>query len=108
MRQPPNNTDRFRVYTKDLSDNALLFILRSKEGRWFLMTLFNDTKLFNNTFTGNSQTFFNEGMREVGRTIFNRINTLGPEAVKLRQQGELEYAEVMREFYAVREQGRSN
>lgn len=92
----------FRAYTKEKSDNALMSILSTEDGRWFLMTLFNDTRLFNNAFTGNSQTFFNEGLREAGRMIYNRINILGDKAVKLRQQGELEYAQTMKSFYEMK------
>ena len=65
--------------------DALLTILNSESGRWFLMRLLDKTKVNADNFTGNSQTFYNEGMRKVGLLILNDIQ------VELKQKAELEY-----------------
>lgn len=72
---------------------ALQNILNSKSGRWFLMRLLDKTKINSKTFTGNSQTFYNEGMREIGLLILDDIKYLGIEGIKLKQKAELEYIE---------------
>lgn len=71
--------------------DALLTILNSESGRWFLMRLLDKTKVNADNFTGNSQTFYNEGMRKVGLLIPNDIQNLGITGVKLKQKAELEY-----------------
>lgn len=71
--------------------DALLTILNSESGRWFLMRLLDKTKVNADSFTGNSQTFYNEGMRKVGLLILNDIQNLGITGVKLKQKAELEY-----------------
>lgn len=71
--------------------DALLTILNSESGRWFLMRLLDKTKVNADNFTGNSQTFYNEGMRKVGLLILNDIQNLGITGVKLKQKAELEY-----------------
>ena len=74
-----------------LDQNALKSILKSTEGRWFLMRLLDATGVNSNSFTGNSTTFFNEGKRQVGLELLARIQEIGLDAVKLKQKAELEY-----------------
>ena len=76
-----------------LDQESLKNILKTVDGRWFLMRLLDATGVMSNTFTGNSTTFFNEGKRQVGLEILARISELGIEAVKLKQQAKLEYIE---------------
>lgn len=67
-------------------------VLSTKEGRWVLERILEMTGYRARTFTGNSWTFRNEGMREVGITINeNLVDLLGMEAVTLRQKAEKEY-----------------
>lgn len=73
--------------------SALHSILKSKEGRWFLIRLLDATGITANSFTGNSTTFYNEGKRQIGLEILARIQDLGIDAVKLKQKAELEYIE---------------
>ena len=74
-----------------LDQNALKSILKSTEGRWFLMRLLDATGVNSNSFTGNSTTFFNEGKRQVGLELLARIQEIGLDAVKLKQKAELEF-----------------
>ena len=76
-----------------LDQNSLTSILKSKEGRWFLMRLLDATGVNSSSFTGNSTTFFNEGKQQVGLELLARIQELGFDAVKLKQKAELEYIE---------------
>lgn len=73
---------------------ALLDLLGSESGRWFLMRMLLDvTKVNSMCFTGNSKTFYNEGRRDVGLGIIKSILALGLQGIELKQQAEMEYAE---------------
>lgn len=77
---------------------AFEYMLSDSRGRWFLMELFDNTYYNATTFTGNSNSFFNEGKRSVTVNIVNRIaRLLGIKGIKLKQQAELEYAEFAEE-----------
>ena len=72
---------------------ALLDLLGSESGRWFLMRMLDVTKVNSMCFTGNSKTFYNEGLRDVGLGIIKSILALGLQGIELKQQAEMEYAE---------------
>lgn len=72
---------------------ALLDLLGSESGRWFLMRMLDVTKVNSMCFTGNSKTFYNEGRRDVGLGIIKSILALGLQGLELKQQAEMEYAE---------------
>lgn len=72
---------------------ALLDLLGSESGRWFLMRMLDVTKVNSMCFTGNSKTFYNEGHRDVGLGIIKSILALGLQGIELKQQAEMEYAE---------------
>ena len=72
---------------------ALLELLGSESGRWFLMRMLDVTKVNSMCFTGNSKTFYNEGRRDVGLGIIKSILALGLQGIELKQQAEMEYAE---------------
>jgi hypothetical protein len=55
---------------------ALLDLLGSESGRWFLMRMLDATKVNSMCFTGNSKTFYNEGRRDVGLGIIKSILAL--------------------------------
>lgn len=83
----------FMLEIHRLDQASLKSILKSKEGRWFLIRLLDATGVNSSSFTGNSTTFFNEGKRQVGLELLARIQELGFDAVKLKQKAELEYIE---------------
>lgn len=74
-------------------EEALLDLLGSESGRWFLMRMLDVTKVNSMCFTGNSKTFYNEGRRDVGLGIIKSILALGLQGIELKQQAEMEYAE---------------
>ena len=76
-----------------LDQQSLLGLLKSKDGRWFIMRMLDSAGVNAQSFTGNSTTFYNEGKRQIGLEILARIQELGLDAVKLKQKAELEYIE---------------
>ena len=58
----------------------LLWILSDRRGRRFLWRLLDRCGVFRTSFTGNSTTFFNEGMRNVGLIILSGIMAADPAA----------------------------
>lgn len=85
-----------RLYREEIrrkDEQALMDILNSKSGRWWLMRHLDRTKVLTDTFTGNSSTFYNEGLRKGGLIILSDIARLGLSAVKLKQLAEIEYIE---------------
>lgn len=77
---------------------ALNELLASPSGRWFLMRMFDKTKLVSNSFTGNSSTFYNEGRRSVGVELMNEITCLGLTAFDMKQLAEREYILQQQEY----------
>jgi len=57
--------------------------LSTKEGRRFVWRLLCDCGVFRSSFTGNSETFFNEGRRSVGLKMLGEIDAHAPEAYAL-------------------------
>ncbi len=58
-------------------------VLGTRQGRRFFYRYLQFSKVFSTCFTGNSETFFNEGMRNVGLSILNDINSFAPEKYEL-------------------------
>lgn len=52
-----------------------LWIMRSKQGRRFVWRFLTWTHLFKTSFTGNSETFFREGERNIGVRLMDEIHT---------------------------------
>ena len=59
--------------------NDFLFLMRRAEGRRFIWRLLTWTHVFRSSFTGNSETFFREGERNVGCRLMNEIHTHCPD-----------------------------
>lgn len=51
-----------------------LYVMRSKQGRRFMWRLLTMTHVFKTSFTGNSETFFREGERNIGIQLINDIH----------------------------------
>lgn len=62
---------------QELSDVQVM--LSSKEGRRYMLRLLRRCYIYRTSFTGNSQTFFNEGMRSVGLKILADITEGSPD-----------------------------
>lgn len=60
--------------------NDLRAILATEQGRRFYWNLLCYCRIFTSSMTGNSQTFFHEGMRQVGLKLLADLNDHAPEA----------------------------
>ena len=55
------------------------WIMEHAQGRRFINRLLDRTGVYRSSFTGNSETFFREGARNVGLQLLAQINDLCPE-----------------------------
>lgn len=78
---------------KDAKGKAKALLLQQKEDiialmaipafRRFVWVLLESTHIFSTSFTGNSETFFKEGERNVGLKVFLRLQESDPDAYAL-------------------------
>ena len=54
------------------------WLMGNKRGRRIVWRLLERTGVYRSSFTGNSETFFREGMRNVGLMLMAQINTICP------------------------------
>ena len=94
-------------YIRDYDIDALNHVLSTELGRWFFCRLLDRTDILKQSFTGNSETFFNEGKRKVGLAYMNMLGQIGDgvEGVKKYHQAQLEYIEQQKLFEALKEKG---
>lgn len=64
---------------KALDNDAMVLTMSSKEGRRTVWRILETTGYFTTSFTGNSETFFKEGKREIGRRLYEELNDLCPD-----------------------------
>lgn len=67
-----------RVYGKRISE-GLSDAMSTSQGRAFLYDILDFCGVYRSSFTGNANTFFNEGMRNVGLYLMGRITKEHPE-----------------------------
>lgn len=89
---------------KDKRDKECLEkMLKSEEGRWIYSRILEIAGIRAQSFTGNSATFFREGMREVGIQLeLMTLHLLEMEGVELRQKAEREniaFQERIRKYF---------
>lgn len=94
-------------YIHDRDIDALNHVLSTELGRWFFCRLLDRTDILKQSFTGNSETFFNEGKRKVGLVYMNMLGQIGDgvDGVKKYHQAQLEYIEQQKLFEALIEKG---
>lgn len=63
---------------KEIEDFA--WIMSDAKGRRFMWRLLEMAGVYRSSFTGNSTTFFNEGMRNVGLMLIGEIHAVAPDA----------------------------
>lgn len=68
------------------------WLMSDKRGRRFVWRLLAKTGVFRSSFTGNSETFFREGARNVGLMLLAEINEHSPEQYTLMLKEQREYA----------------
>ena len=64
------------------------WLMGNKRGRRIVWRLLERTGVYRSSFTGNSETFFREGMRNVGLTLLAQVHEITPDqfAVMLKEQ----------------------
>ena len=94
-------------YIRDRDIDALNHVLSTELGRWFFCRLLDRTDILKQSFTGNSETFFNEGKRKVGLAYMNMLGQIGDgvEGVKKYHQAQLEYIEHQKVFEELTKKG---
>lgn len=94
-------------YIRDRDIDALNHVLSTELGRWFFCRLLDRTDILKQSFTGNSETFFNEGKRKVGLAYMNMLGQIGDgvEGVKKYHQAQLEYIEQQKVFEELTKKG---
>lgn len=92
---------------EDKDREALKKVLKTQAGRWFFIRLLEQTGYQAPAFTGNSQTFYNEGRREFGVWLKKAvIAMLGMDGFDLVQKAEKEYVSFQQKkkiFYEAQE-----
>lgn len=66
--------------TRERELNDVRMVLSTLQGRRFVWRYLSECGVFRTSFTGNSQTFFNEGERNIGLKILADVNEAAPEA----------------------------
>lgn len=66
------------IRERELADIA--WLLADRRGRRLMWRVFSIAGIFRNSFTGSSETFFNEGKRVIGTTLFADLMQAMPTA----------------------------
>lgn len=75
--QRKQSLDEQEAREQEIED--LLHVMSSRRGRRFVWRLLDYTGLYRQSFTGNSETFFNEGRRNVGLFILDEVTSAAPD-----------------------------
>ena len=78
--------DKRRELTEE---SDLKFVMAHPEGRRFVLKLLSDGGLFKTSFTGNANTYFNEGRRDMALQLLGSITSSCPDQYLLAQQEHL-------------------
>lgn len=75
---------------KQVEIDDFKFVMEDKRGRRFVWRLLEKCGVFRTSFTGDNETFFKEGQRNVGLAILAAVHEACPEkyAVMLKEQRE--------------------
>lgn len=81
-------SDELRKLSVDQEKMDMQWLMGSKRGRRIMWRLLERTGVYRSSFTGNSETFFREGQRNVGLMLMAQIHEVCPDqyAVMLKEQ----------------------
>ena len=81
-------TDEVRKLTLQTEQEDFKWLMGSTRGRRIVWRLLERTGVYRSSFTGNSETFFREGQRNVGLMLMAQINEHAPDqyALMLKEQ----------------------
>lgn len=74
---------RDRKASADMEAADFKWLMSDKRGRRIVWRLLEQTGVFRSSFTGNSETFFREGARNVGLKVLADLHEHAPEAYVL-------------------------
>ncbi|NDD53499.1 endopeptidase [bacterium] len=77
------NLKKSSTIKKKIEAEDLKWVMGNKRGRRFAWRLLDRAGIYRTSFTGNSTTFFNEGMRNIGLMLVADIHEACPEAYAL-------------------------
>lgn len=72
-------TEAQKQRIKKIEEDDFRWLMADKRGRRIMWRLLERTRVYQSSFTGNSQTFFNEGTRNVGLMLISDIQKHCPE-----------------------------
>ncbi|MDZ4051622.1 MAG: endopeptidase [Limnobacter sp.] len=72
-------TDAQKQRIKKIEEDDFRWLMADKRGRRIMWRLLERTRVYQSSFTGNSQTFFLEGTRNVGLMLISDIQKHCPE-----------------------------
>jgi hypothetical protein len=83
--QEQNKRDREKQLRTEnyLANEDMKWLMGSKRGRRIAWRILERTGIYRSSFTGNSETFFREGMRNVGLVLMAQIHEACPESYTL-------------------------
>ena len=70
---------RLEKHARQEEREDVKWLMKSRQGRRIAWRLLQLTGVFRSSFTGNNETFFREGMRNVGLVLMAQINEACPE-----------------------------
>lgn len=71
---------RLKAFRAQVDAEDIKFVMSSKQGRRVVWRLLAKAGIYKSSFTGNSETFFNEGMRAVGLFLLDEVMRNSPDA----------------------------
>jgi hypothetical protein len=72
-----------KVAARQVEANDWKWLMSSKQGRRCVWRLLEKAGVYRTSFTGNSETFFREGMRNMGLFVVDAVHTHAPDAYAL-------------------------
>lgn len=73
-RQATPEEAKKQIHIRNLELEDLRAVMSSVEGRRFIWRFLSSTNLFQQSFTGNSETYFREGKRAIGLMLFRDLH----------------------------------
>ena len=72
--------EQTRKVERDQEKADFAWLMSDKRGRRFMWRMLEVTGVYRSSFTGNSETFFREGARNVGLKLISDIHEFAPDA----------------------------
>lgn len=77
------DVEQARKVERDQEKADFAWLMSDKRGRRFIWRMLENTGVYRSSFTGNSETFFREGARNVGLKLISDIHEFAPDAYPL-------------------------